>query len=63
METKVCTKCGEAKLLTEANFYPARPRAGHKKQGWQSYCKSCWKIVNKDNKLKLASHKVRNAVV
>lgn len=50
---RICPKCGEEKELSEEYFYLARPRVGHKKQGWQSYCRECWKIINRDNKLKL----------
>jgi hypothetical protein len=47
---KLCPRCKEEKLLTEENFYPARPRLGRKAQGWQSYCRPCWKHINKENK-------------
>lgn len=47
---KLCPRCGEEKELTEDNFYPARPRKNHKKPGWQSYCRLCWRDINKSNK-------------
>lgn len=50
---KKCPSCGEEKPLNEDNFYPARPRVGHKKQGWQSYCKDCWPQINKRNKINM----------
>lgn len=57
MLQKICTKCGEEKELNTGNFYPARPREGHKKEGWQSYCKTCWTDINKANKRKMADLK------
>lgn len=49
---KVCKLCGEAKALTDTNWYRARPTASHPSGGWQSYCKLCWKIKNKENREK-----------
>lgn len=50
MEEKLCPKCGDTKPLTEEFFYKARPRKNHAKESWQSFCKACWKGVNRANK-------------
>lgn len=60
---KVCPKCGKEKTLTEDNFYLARPRMGHKKAGWQSYCKACWKQINLNNKLRIKLGVVIKAIL
>lgn len=52
-EYKQCTKCWEFKPLTEEYWYKARPREGHKKEGWQSYCRDCWKEINRANKKRI----------
>ena len=59
MQTKLCTKCGKEKPLNEDNFYPARPTATHKKGGWQSHCKECWRTINRLNKSRMRTD-VRN---
>jgi len=41
-----------SKPLTEEYYYKARPRKNHKKESWQSFCRSCWKAVNAQNKLR-----------
>ena len=47
---KLCPRCGQEKELNEDNFYPARPRKNHKKAGWQSFCRLCWKSVNAEQR-------------
>lgn len=49
---KICPRCKLEKELTEENFYPARPRRNHKGCGWQSYCKVCWKDINREQREK-----------
>lgn len=49
---KICPSCKGEKPLTETYWYKARPREGHKKEGWQSYCRLCWPEINRRNKLK-----------
>lgn len=50
MQNKVCTNCTHEKPLTEDYWYIARPREGHPSQGWQSFCRQCWRDKNKANK-------------
>lgn len=50
---KRCPRCEEDKEINEDNWYPARPRKNHKKPGWQSYCRLCWREINKGNKLRI----------
>lgn len=49
---KVCKLCGDPKPLTDEHWYRARPTASHPSGGWQSYCKACWKIINKNTREK-----------
>lgn len=55
IEVKTCSKCLVPKPLTEEFFYRARPTATHKKGGWQSHCRTCWKGINKLNKCRIKS--------
>lgn len=55
---KVCTRCDKSRPLTDQYWYRARPTATHKKGGWQSYCKVCWKVINKLNKDKLRANAI-----
>lgn len=50
MLKRTCAKCTEDKELTEDNFYKTKPTPTHPKAGWHSYCRICWKLVNKLNK-------------
>lgn len=52
MILRLCTRCNEKKEESEEYFYIARPSGPHKKSGWQSYCKECWKEINAANKLR-----------
>lgn len=43
---KLCTRCNYEYPLTTEYFYVARVSKRRIKEGWQSYCKACWKDIN-----------------
>lgn len=43
---KLCTRCNHEYPLTTEYFYVARASGKRIKDGWQSYCKPCWKEIN-----------------
>lgn len=51
-QSAICPSCKVPKPRTEEYWYKARPREGHKKEGWQSYCRACWPTINRNNKRK-----------
>ena len=49
---RYCPHCKEVYPENKDYFYPARPRAGHKVEGWQSNCRKCWRDINHEAYLK-----------
>jgi len=52
LHSRVCAKCGVEFPLTGDHWYPARSRRIGRPDGWQSYCRECWRGVNAENKLR-----------